>query len=125
MRDLIIYYLPKTDNTIHHHLLRICERETKAKINSFFCLPNVTYTLSIVGPKGSKHLLDNHSEDCSSSASNQKLDMELFAAIVFSCSIISSLCSVPSAASDQRKDIIEGINTVSEKLVTRNLFGQL
>ena len=75
--------------------------------------------------------LDNHSEDCSSSASDQKLNMELFAAIVFSCGIVSSLCSVPSA-SDQRKDIIkrmetcqEDINTVSEKLVTQSLFGQL
>ena len=57
--------------------------------------------------------------------------MELFAAIVFSCSIVSSLCSVPLEG-DQRKDIKkrmetckEGINTVSEELVTRNLFGKL
>ena len=53
--------------------------------------------------------------------------MELFAAIVFSCSIVASLCFVPSA-SDQ-PDIVkrnetcqEGINTVSEKLVTQSLL---
>lgn len=100
----------------------------EGKIKLFFCLPNVTYTLSIAlsALKVVNTFLGSHSEDCSS---NQKLDMELFAAIVFSCSIVSSLCSVPPA-SDQRKDIIkgmetcqEGVNTVSEKLVTQSLFG--
>ena len=53
--------------------------------------------------------------------------MELFAAIIFSCSIVSRVFPVPSA-SDQA-DIVkkmetfqEGINTVSEKLVTQSLL---
>ena len=103
----------------------------EGKIKLFFCLRNVTYILSIalLALKIVNTFLDNHSEDCSSTTSNQKLNMELFAAIVFGCSVVSSLCSVPSASN--QADIVkrnetcqEGINTVSEKLVTRNLFGQ-
>lgn len=68
----------------------------------------------------------SHSEDFT----QLELNMELFAGIVFSCSIVLSLCSVPS--SSDRKDIIkkmetcqEGNNTVSEQSVTRSFFRQL
>ena len=67
--------------------------------------------------------LGSHFEDCSSGARNQKLNMELFAALVFSYSIVLSLCSVHWVR--DQPDIVkrmetcqEGINTVSEQSVT-------
>ena len=87
-------------------------------VTQLFCRPLRCGTTS----KGS------HSEDLTHS----KLNMELFPVLlVYSCSVVLSLCSVPSA-SDRNKDIIkkmetcqEGNNSVSKQSVTRSFFRQL
>ena len=108
------------------------EKRGKKKTNNFSVYQTWHTSLNcFVGPqKVEKAFLGSHFEDCSSSASNQELNMKLFAALVFSCSIVLSHYSVPSASG--QPDIVkrmetcqEGINTVSEQSVTKSLFGQL